>query len=264
MAQGILDAMTNHVPTLTDYDVIAVSSSAGKDSQTMLRTVVQLATAANVLDRVVVIHADLGKAEWAGTQELAAAQAAHYGLPFIVCTKVDTAKAPNDLLDRVRARGMWPSSAARWCTSDHKRGPIQKVFTQLAKDWRTDANVGQPCRILDCIGMRAQESSARAKRQAFTPGKIDTKNQRVDEWLPIQDWTETQVWDSIRRSGVAYHEAYDLGMSRLSCVFCVLASPADLRIAAKANPALAAEYVAVEVQIGHTFKNGQSLAEIIG
>lgn len=47
------------VPSLTDYDVILVNSSAGKDSQASLDVVVEQARAAGVLDRVVVVHADL-------------------------------------------------------------------------------------------------------------------------------------------------------------------------------------------------------------
>jgi 3'-phosphoadenosine 5'-phosphosulfate sulfotransferase (PAPS reductase)/FAD synthetase len=46
--------------------------------------------------------------------------------------------------------------------------------------------------------------------------------------LPIHDWTEEQVWQRIRASGVPYHPACDQGMTRLSCSLCVLASRADL------------------------------------
>jgi hypothetical protein len=36
-----------------------------------------------------------------------------------------------------------------------------------------------------------------------------------------------------------------------------------LRLAARLNPQLAAEYVAVEERIGHTFKAGRSIAAIV-
>lgn len=58
-------------PTLTDFDIILVNTSGGKDSQTMLRKLARLAAAAGVTDRVVVVHADLGRVEWAGTKDLA-------------------------------------------------------------------------------------------------------------------------------------------------------------------------------------------------
>lgn len=77
-------------PDLTAYDIILVSSSAGKDSQAALDVVVELARRAGVLSRVVVVHADLGGAEWPGTAELAAEHAAFYNLRFeTVARKVD-------------------------------------------------------------------------------------------------------------------------------------------------------------------------------
>ena len=50
-------------PDLCCYDIILVNSSAGKDSQASLDVVVAAARQAEVLDRVVVVHADLGEAE---------------------------------------------------------------------------------------------------------------------------------------------------------------------------------------------------------
>ena len=70
------------VPDLRCYDVILVNSSAGKDSQASLDVVAAAARRAGVLHRVVVVHADLGEAEWDGVPELAAEHATHYGLRF--------------------------------------------------------------------------------------------------------------------------------------------------------------------------------------
>lgn len=60
-----------------------------------------------------------------------------------------------------------------------------------------------------------------------------------------------------------YHPAYDLGMSRFSCCFCVLASRADLCISAKGNPWLLARYAAIEEKIGHRFQSSFPLAELM-
>lgn len=249
---------------LTSYDYIVISSSGGKDSQAMLDHLSGLAQQAGVTDRVTVVHADLGRVEWPGTKELAAEQAAHYGHPFEVVAKPDTEKAPFDLLQRVRVRGMWPSAAARWCTSDHKRGAIRPMFTRLAKEWKTaNPDASRPCRILSTMGMRSEESPARAKRPQFTPGIVDTRNQVVDEWLPIQHWTETEVWDRIALSGVRHHWAYDEGMPRLSCSFCVLASRSALVRAAQLRPELATEYAQVEADVDHRFRMDLSMADII-
>ena len=82
-----------------------VNSSAGKDSQATLDVVVAAARAAGVVDRVIVVHADLGDAEWDGVPELAAEHATHYGLRFEITSN------PETILERTARRGAWPSAA---------------------------------------------------------------------------------------------------------------------------------------------------------
>jgi 3'-phosphoadenosine 5'-phosphosulfate sulfotransferase (PAPS reductase)/FAD synthetase len=236
---------------------IVVNSSAGKDSQAMLDYVVQCADHAEVpRARLIVVHADLGRVEWPGTRELAEEQARYYGLDFVAVTRPQ-----GDLLNHIAKRGMFPSPTARYCTSDHKRGQIAKVFTQLA-DLSRQHGV-RVCRILNCLGLRAEESPARARRQPFRLNEMASNGRRiVHDWLPLHLWTSEQVWARIRASGVRHHPAYDLGMPRLSCCFCIFSPRSALLLAGKHNPELLAEYVAVEKQIGHRFRKELSLAEV--
>lgn len=270
-------------PDLTAYDVIMVSSSAGKDSQAMLDYVVELAEVAGVRDRVIVVHADLGRAEWLGTKELAAEHAAHYDLPFHVVRK---AEFDGDLLNyveartaKIRAEGKldkngaparaWPMVGMCNGTSDFKTAQIAKLATKLARQLKKQ--LGRVPRILDCVGLAKHESSGRNKRLskleaengfAFKVIK-DNRNQFFAKWYPIANWTEVEVWKRIAQAGTRYHGAYDLGMSRLSCAFCIAASDKDLRIAAQHNVELAKEYLAVEKTAG-SFKQNKTLASIIG
>src|SRR5271167_3898254 len=146
---------TSMIPDLTTYHWIVVNSSAGKDSQAMLDLVVDQCDRARVpRERLVVAHADLGRVEWPGTRELAEEQARHYGLEFIAVTRPQ-----GDLLEQIAQRGMFPSPTARYCTANHKRGPIMRILTRLANRSRQDGVA--VCRILNCLGMRAQESPAR-------------------------------------------------------------------------------------------------------
>jgi 3'-phosphoadenosine 5'-phosphosulfate sulfotransferase (PAPS reductase)/FAD synthetase len=239
---------------LTAYDVILINSSAGKDSQAMLDYVAALAGAQGVTDRLHVVHCDLGRVEWAGTRDLAERQAAHYRIPFHVVRR-----AQGDLLEQVEARGMWPSPKQRYCTSDHKRGQVARLLTWFGQQHRAAG----PVRILNCLGLRAEESPARAKKVELERDARQTNGRRiVDTWLPIHDWTTAQVWARIEASGVPHHPAYDLGMPRLSCCFCIFAPKAALVLAGRHNPELLAEYVAVERRIGHTFKTDLSLADV--
>jgi 3'-phosphoadenosine 5'-phosphosulfate sulfotransferase (PAPS reductase)/FAD synthetase len=239
-------------PDLTSYDFIVVNSSAGKDSQAMLDRVTRLARAAGVAERVIVVHCNLGRVEWQGTAELAREQAQHYGHRY-----EEVSRRQGDLLDHVRARRMWPSSAARYCTSDHKRDQVAPLLTRLARE------AGRRVRILQCMGHRAQESSNRAKLAPFENDRRNTNGARhVDIWRPIFRWKLAQVWQTIRASGCRHHGAYDLGMPRLSCCFCVLAPKSALVLAGRHNPELLEQYVQLEEEIGHTFRKGFRIADV--
>ncbi len=258
--------------SLAAFDVILVNSSAGKDSQAMLTHLVELADREGVRDRLVVVHADLGRVEWAGTKDLARRQAEHYGLRF-----ESMARPQGDLLDHIESRGMVPSSTTRYCTSDHKRGQVAKVVTALVEEWRNagdspparervwngKAYAPPRCRVLNCLGIRAQESSARAKKSPLVvDARLTNGKREVVTWFPIFDWSIDQVWTTIRASGVEHHRAYDLGMPRLSCVFCVFAPKAALTIAGRHNPELLDAYAEVEQRIGHTFTTKLSIADL--
>ncbi len=306
-------------PNLKMYDWIVLNSSAGKDSQVMIDEVFRTAVEEGVEDRLVVVHADLGRVEWPGTKELAAQQASMYGLPFFVVKRPQ-----GDLLEHVRQRAKdlhsrgikaaawmrpdarfctsdhkrgqlqkvvtalaeetrrseappWPSPKVRYCTSDHKRGQIAKILTNLAKEARKTNRKRKP-RILNCFGIRAEESPSRSKlkpfqldrrqsgnvrkdldgKRVFVPGRSKT----VHTWLPIHGWSVDQVWSRIRESGVPYHFAYDLGMPRLSCCFCIFAPRSALLLAGKHNRELLREYVKVEKEVGYAFRENLALADI--
>jgi 3'-phosphoadenosine 5'-phosphosulfate sulfotransferase (PAPS reductase)/FAD synthetase len=264
-------------PYLPSFDVIVFNHSGGKDSTVGLFVLYCLALRLGVADRIVVLHNDLGRIEWPSTASLdaehgtnfverfgdrpsagglARKQAEAYGLPFFV-----RSREQGDLLQQVEQRGMWPSAAQRYCTSDHKRAPKMKFLTERT---RLQA-LARPVRILDVNGERAEESTARARKPEFELNeRASNKTRRtVWTWRVIHEMTEEQVWDTHFENDLEWHWAYDAGMSRLSCSLCVLASKKDLTIAATLRPDLAEEYAAIEERIGHTFKNGLSMRQII-
>lgn len=274
MTTTINTGSTDGAMDLHRYDAVVISSSAGKDSQAMLTHLVELARAQGYArDRLVVVHADLSElVEWDGVVELARAQAEHYGLRFDVVTRVGQVKTSGregtykmgetfgPIPEYAERRQKWPGIGLQWCTSDYKTAPIRAYITKLAKAIRGTSK--RQVRILSCLGLRAQESKRRAKRAELITLK-DNGNILLDEWLPIQMWSVQEVWACIHASGVPYHEAYDLGMRRLSCCFCIGASMQDLLIAGSANPSKLREYVAVEDRIGFTFQPNRSLRSVM-
>ena len=232
--------------------LVAISTSGGKDSQAMTVLLERIVPR----DQLVAVHAPLEDVEWPGTIEhLRATLPA--GVPLILAP-VSSGKT---LLDRVEERGMWPDSGRRWCTSDFKRTPIERELRRFLK-----ANPRYGGRIVSAMGMRAQESPARSRK---TPWKFSDRNSRAGrtwfDWLPVFDLSEREVFDVIREAGQAPHPAYAMGMSRLSCVFCILASRRDLSTAARLQPRLYDRYVALERRIGHTLSpTGVPLPDLTG
>lgn len=241
---------------LTSYDLLLVNTSGGKDSSVTAWIFTKLAEAQGVKDRIVLVHATF-KEEWKGTVDLVKKQAAQLGLPLEVVERHRKDGSPDSLLEYARRRGKWPSPKQRWCTSDFKRAPIAKVITKRAP------GLDRPARVLNVMGHRAQEGFKRAKMPAFQSDKRATNGRRtVEIWRPILSMKVDEVWKIIRENQIPQHRAYSLGMPRLSCVFCIYAPKEALVVAGRDNRELLQEYVDVEKEIGHRFKNDMSIAEI--
>ena len=97
---GIVAKLGAWQPNLRHFDLVLLNSSGGKDSAAMLIVMKKLAEAQGVLDRVEVIHADLGGAEHDGVRELAEDQARRLGLPFHVVHR-EVRGVRIDLLERI-------------------------------------------------------------------------------------------------------------------------------------------------------------------
>ncbi|PHR62271.1 MAG: phosphoadenosine phosphosulfate reductase [Robiginitomaculum sp.] len=240
-----------HIEELVQRGALfAVSHSAGKDSQAMLLAL----RAYKIPDaQIILIHADLGEVEWEGNIDHI--QNYGFGYPLII------AKARRGLLQMIEERGMFPSPSIRQCTSDLKRGPIERELRRFLK-----RNPQYNKLLVNCMGFRAQESSARAKRNPFTFNQKNSKAGREwFDWLPIHAWSEQEVFGYIAQMGQKPHWAYAKGMSRLSCCFCIMASVSDLTISARENPKLYAIYVKLEKKINHTLSmSRKGLEEITG
>jgi 3'-phosphoadenosine 5'-phosphosulfate sulfotransferase (PAPS reductase)/FAD synthetase len=246
--------------------LFVVNHSGGKDSQAMYLMLRQHVPA----EQLVIVHADLGPVEWAGAVEHITATTA--GEPLHVC------RSRRTLLQMIEERGMFPSPQQRQCTSDLKRGPIERTIRGITRE-RQALGIESWGLVVNCMGMRAEESPGRKKLAPFKQSVGNSKAGREwYDWLPIHSWTEAEVFDTIAGAGQRPHVIYSLGMTRFSCCFCIMASEQDLRTAARLatdrpellnDPHLYLKYVDLERSTGQVMlmpKNGarRSLEQITG
>lgn len=220
------------------------SHSGGKDSQAMYLKLKDLVPA----KQLVVVHADLAEVEWVDTFE-------HVLKTVDPIHQIHKVKAEKTFVEMVRARGMFPGSMSRQCTSDLKTRPI---FNLIKKILMPNGGI-----VVNCTGLRAQESSARADKESFQVNKKQTtKKLKVYDWLPIHNWSTRDVFKFIEINNQKPHDAYLKGMSRLSCAFCIMGNRQDLKVSAEHNGELLETIANLEKEIGHTmfFVNGKSIA----
>lgn len=230
---------------------VALSVSGGKDSQAMACAVLAYMAEEGLDNPVVAVHADLGRAEWTQTPGVVRRQAAAWGVPLRVVMRGDGA----DLLDRIQHRASqvapgvpWsPGAKARYCTSDLKREPINKLLRRLGSV------------VISVEGIRAEESPNRRKMPCCEERtKIATNSRHALTWRPILDWSESDVWEAIGgREGPNVHPAYALGNERLSCSTCIYASRQDLINGRRNNPTFFDELVQIENKTGMAFHMSQ-------
>jgi len=292
---------------LAEADLICVSSSGGKDSVLALcRTIDRCRALGIPLSRVVVIHADLGPLEWRAATgdeclpghsplsapDLAAAQAAHFGVRFISCRnmlrtlpELWNTKSQSSLVGHSHCEG----------SMAFKRDQIEKVYTMLVKE----LNLYRAARIVEVMGLCAHESSGRTDRLAAYDHRDDqgwawthnahasTKNTRtVSIACPLADQgldrplrkgekiskeKRAECEAGVRAECAAIHEATGLPtlswvyryLPRLSCLCCVFMSRGLLARSAKLNPAFFRQLAIDEAKWEKTWSLEFTLSDVI-
>lgn len=247
LSAGVVSPPVEILDLVARGALFVVNHSGGKDSQAMYLVLRDLVP----VDQMVLVHADLGRVEWAGA--VAHIKATTSGEPLSIC------RARRDLLEMVAERGMFPSPEQRQCTSDLKRGPITKVIRHLTYARKA---AGHPAwnLVVNCVGLRAEEST---KRKKMIPFKFDATNSKAGrewyEWLVVHAMKEATVYATIAAAGQQPHIVYRMGMKRFSCVFCIYADDASLKRAAELvrdhpelvnDPNVYRNYVALERSTG--------------
>lgn len=160
-------------------------------------------------------------------------------------------KKYDGMVDLARQKKRWPSARARFCTVELKTKPMIDYVLDEVKN-----------NILIIQGIRAEESSARAKMQAqctyfkyyFDPYGYDKngrpkrhsyrgkevrafRTQFADDLLrPVFDWSAQQVIDYILAAGLEPNPLYRMGYKRVGCWPCVMANQRDILNISRQSP----------------------------
>lgn len=247
---------------------IAIGVSGGKDSQACaIRTAKYLDVIGHTGPRVLV-HADLGVIEWKDSLPACQRLAPHLGLELIVVRR----KA-GDMLARWRKRWEnnvaryrdlscvrlilpWSTPSMRFCTSELKIAPISSALKKRFPRHH----------IVNVSGIRRQESTSRSRMPvSANEPRLQRKGYAGVTWNPIIEWTIDEVLAEAAHSGLALHEAYTrYRSSRVSCVFCIMSSAADLSAASACadNREVYIAMVELEAASSFAFQSTRWLADV--
>lgn len=129
----------------------------------------------------------------------------------------------NPFLDLCIWKGRFPSTKARFCSTELKREVIlYKLQFPL---------IDQGFKIISWQGVRADESLDRSKLPVS-----DHIGDGVTNYRPILKWTAQDCFDMHFKYGVEPNPLYKQGMGRVGCMPCIHCNKAELRAIADRFP----------------------------
>lgn len=232
----------NGVLDLRQFDKIFISVSGGKDSHAMLFLVRDLADRQGVLrSKLLALYADTGM-EWhnAGEHVQALCKAAGIEL-VIVRPEIPMIEKVRYHFDKTKGSNPFPSMRCRWCTSEQKTHPMDKIIVKYHGT------------LLKVTGERKEESVRRSVLPEFGEIRRTTcKTRTVFGWRPMLNFTTDDVWAMIKDSGVPRHFCYDIGCDRLGCAGCIFNNDRQVKIEMRENPLIFEAIDQLETETGYT------------
>lgn len=248
---------------LPQNPVIACGVSGGKDSDALALKMRRFLDEIGHTGERVLIHSDLGEIEHVDSLPQCRRLAERVEMPLIVVKPRYTMlerweKRWNDNVNRYvnlsTVKLVTPFSSAQWrfCTSELKTAPICQELKR-----RFPGKV-----IINAIGIRAEESAARAKKPISKANNklLSNPNKTIGyDWNAILQLPIESVWLTHKQETFQAHEAYTKnGNSRVSCSSCVLATEREIRASMKDQRNHDAYRRIVQLEITSTYSFSQS------
>lgn len=124
----------------------------------------------------------------------------------------------NPFLDMAMLHGRFPGSKTRFCTTELKLEPMERVKDPIRM-------AGRP--VVEWVGERADESKARAAKPMIEIVRCSFRAPAVI-YRPIHKLKARDVFAIARRHGLKPNPLYLMNMSRVGC-FCILSGKEEIR-----------------------------------
>ena len=174
------------------------------------------------------------------------------GTPFTSkVVKLDARRSSNGT--RLQFPQVSADLSVRWCSAYLK---IDVAARALNNDPRF---LGK--HTLFVTGERREESTARSKYLQFEEHRCHGKKRLVHHYRPVIDYTEEQIWDTLRRHHIRPHPAYYLGFGRVSCMKCIFGMYDQWATIKELDADGLHKIAEYEDRFGKTIKRGQSVRE---
>lgn len=172
-------------------------------------------------------------------------------------------KKYNGMIDLAEKKKRFPSSQARFCTSELKSKP----FIDYVLDQTEDLIIIQGIRALESHSRSQMQKQCRYFKYYFEPyndkGKTHTYRKKdIIKWIekytddvlrPVFDWTGQQVIDFIIENGQQPNLLYQQGFKRVGCFPCIMSGQKEVYEIQKRYPERFDEIIEHEIRIGSSF-----------
>lgn len=213
------------IPHGHENSAFVVSVSGGKDSTAVAAEMTALAKRTGIRTRYV--FADTG---WEAPETYEYLHVIERALGIAI----DRVGYPGGMVAKIKERAGFPARMQRWCTRELKINPITDYCRELSARENAD--------IVQVVGIRADESEARAKMAEFE--RDDSRDVYV--WRPLMGWAVEDVLAAHHRAGVPVNPLYKRGHNRVGCWPCIYSSKEEIRLWAEHDPARVQEIADLE------------------
>jgi 3'-phosphoadenosine 5'-phosphosulfate sulfotransferase (PAPS reductase)/FAD synthetase len=277
---------TSELLPFDEYDNFIVSFSGGKDSTAMVLLLLDLGVPK---EKIELWHQAIDGApgsenfmDWACTENYVTA----FGKALGITTLYQWREGG---FEREMLREDSPTAPVSFQTTDgdvvtlpsnQRKTGTRRKFPQVSKDlscrWCSaylKIDVAARCitndprflgkKVLYLTGERRQEGGGRAYYAEVERHRSSSprKGRRVDQWRPVIDWTEEQVWAIMERHGIDPHPAYKLGFGRVSCMTCIFGNKDQWATIQQLDGPRFERIADYEVEFGYTIQRKDSVRQ---